>query len=544
MSTKINSRSPFYITATEPTVSEGAFSCTTAGLANFSVESNGTIINPTILKGTIIAQDQTEFDALDTTDSATPRTVNYTIRIPDNFTNTTDGTIICPQTFTQLPPTTCVSSTNNNMAVFTTGSPIGNLTNVSTGSTVSLGSFFSNGSSATITSYEVLNYQGVAIDAVLTGTVPNQTLTFSTSSSCVSGTFKVRARNSVDACITDSNEFTVASACSKSLHCTTQDATTDAVALTGGAVSSTGVVSIPNYTHTGDLTRVNIKTIAGVSNTTDITSDVSVGNPVSALNNTTGSDRQIVLTFRFEVPSGYSNAGAFLDCDDEFTQPATTTPELVCTDDFIRYDGFSIASTGDIITGRASVDVNGVTATFVRATTDISDGAGGFYAAFPEQPNATPRTIKITFVVPSGFSNANSQKTCDVSGFTQPPTSNPCSATNANFFISGDSFTSKRAFCDRTKPYSVNDSVTINSSSTTLLSIAKGNIVCRGTSSTGFDTVDGDNKYFAVTENPSSSGAGNIGASFMVIRIDDNGVITDLDRAINCRTDFGNDNVI
>ena len=542
MSTKINSRSPFYITATEPTVSEGAFSCTTAGLANFSVESNGTIINPTILKGTIIAQDHIEFSPLGASDSATPRTVNYTIRIPDNFTNTTDGTIICPQTFTQLPPTTCVASTNNNMAVF--AGTISPLTNVSTGSTVSLGSFFSNGTSATITSYEVLNYQGVAIDAVLTGTVPNQTLTFSTSSTCVSGTFKVRARNSVDACITDSHEFTVSSACTKSLHCTTQDATTDAVALTGGAVSSTGVVSIPNYTHTGDLTRVNIKTIAGVSNTTDITSDVKAGNAVSALNNTTGSSRTIVLTFRFEVPTGYSNAGAFLDCDDTFTQPATTTPELVCTDDFIRYDGFSIASTGDIITGRGSVDVNGVTATFVRATTDISDGAGGFFAAFPEQQNATPRTIKITFVVPSGFSNANAQKTCDVSGFTQPPTSNPCSVTNANFFISGDSFTAKNGFCDNNKKYSVNDSVTINSSSTTLLSIVQGNIVCRGSSSTGFDTVDGDNKYFAVTENPTSSGAGNIGASFMVIRIDDNGVITDLDRAVNCISDFGNDNIV
>ena len=541
MSTKINSRSPFYITATEPTVAEGAFSCSTAGLTNFSVESNGTIINPNILKGTIIAQDQTEFDELGVSDSATPRTVNYTIRIPDNFTNTTDGTISCPQTFTQLPPTTCVAASNNNMAVFTTGTPIGNLTNVSTGSTVSLGSFFSNGSSATITSYEVLNYQGVAIDAVLTGTVPNQTLTFSTTSTCVSGTFKVRARNSVDACITDSNEFTVASACSKSLHCTTQNSTTDAVALTGGAVSSTGVVSIPNYTHTGDLTRVNIKTIAGVSNTTDITSDVKAGNPVSALNNTTGSDRTIVLTFRFEVPTGYSNAGAFLDCDDTFTQPATTTPELVCTDDFISYHNFSITTTGDILAG--TVDVNGVTATYRRSSTNISDGASGFLDVFPEVTTPTARTIKVTFVV-SGFSNATQERTCDVTGFTQPPTTNPCSATNPNFFISEDSFTAKNGFCDRTKPYSVNNSVTINSSGSTLDDIAEGNIICRGSASLGFDEVRGGNKYFAVTVNPTTNGAGNINASFMVIKIDQDGVITELDKAVNCDSDAGNDNII
>ena len=538
MSTKINSRSPFYITATEPTVAEGAFSCTTAGLSNFSVESNGTIINPLIRKGTIIGQDQTEFAALGASDSSVSRTVNYTIRIPDNYTNTTDGTISCPQTFTQLPPTTCVSG-NNNMAVF--AGTISNLTNVSTGSTVSLGSFFSNGSSATITSYEVLNYQGVAIDAALTGTVPNQTLTFSTSSTCVSGTFKVRARNSVDACITDSNEFTVASACTKALTCTTQDASNDAVALTGGRITSNGVVSIPNYS-AGDLTRVNIKTIAGVSNTTDITSDVRAGNAVSALNNTTGSDRTIVLTFRFEVPTGYSNAGAFLDCDDTFTQPAASTPALVCTDDFISYNGFSIATTGDIITGRGSIDVDGVSATFVRATTDISDGAGGFYAAFPEQQNATPRTIKITFVVPSGFSNATQQLTCDVSGFTQPPTSNPCSATNPEFFISQDFFSAKDGFCDFGNVSTINNPVTINSSGTTLSDLAAGNIVCRGSSSTGFTEIDGNNNYYAISV--TGGNAGNNDSTFAVIRIDDNGVITEIDLKRNCGSDVGNDNIV
>ena len=532
MSTKINSRSPFYITATEPTAVEGAFSCTTAGLANFSVESDGTIINPTILKGTIIAQDHIEFPSLGTTDSATPRTVNYTIQIPDNFTNTTDGTLICPQTFTQLPPTTCVASTNNNMAVF--AGTISNLTNVSTGSTVSLGSFFSNGTSATITSYEVLNYQGVAIDAVLTGTVPNQTLTFSTSSSCVSGTFKVRARNSVDACITDSNDFTVASACTKSLHCTTQDATTDSVALTGGAVSSTGVVSIPVYS-VGNLTRVNIKTIAGVSNTTDITSDVSVGNAVSALNNTTGSSRTIVLTFRFEVPSGYTNSGAFLDCDDTFTQPATTTPELVCTDDIISYHGFRITTNGGIEKGR--VDVNGVTAALLRTTTDQSDGLGGFKSSFDTVTTAQPRNIKVTFLVPSGFSNTGDALTCDVSGSTQPPISNPCDITHPNFLLSVDSFNAKNGFCDRAQPYVINNSVTINSSDTSESSIVEGNIVCHNGS-----TLKGFNQYFAVSA--TGGRAGKRTGTFIVIRIDENGVITDIDRKVNCDSDVGKDNIL
>ena len=90
----------------------------------------------------------------------------------------------------------------------------------------------------------------------------------------------------------------------------------------------------------------------------------------------------------------------------------------------------------------------------------------------------------------------------------------------------------------------MNNSVTINSSGSTLDDITGGNIVCRGTASIGFDTVNGGNKYFAVTENSSGSGAGNISASFMVIRIDENGVITELDRAVNCGSDAGNDNII
>ena len=37
MSTKINARSPFFIEATEPTVTLGIFDCTTANLLNFAV---------------------------------------------------------------------------------------------------------------------------------------------------------------------------------------------------------------------------------------------------------------------------------------------------------------------------------------------------------------------------------------------------------------------------------------------------------------------------------------------------------------------------
>ena len=56
MSTKINARSPFFIEATEPTVTLGIFDCTTANLLNFAVKYQQETYNRTysILNGTII----------------------------------------------------------------------------------------------------------------------------------------------------------------------------------------------------------------------------------------------------------------------------------------------------------------------------------------------------------------------------------------------------------------------------------------------------------------------------------------------------------
>ena len=54
MSTKINARSPFFIEATEPTVTLGIFDCNTANLLNFAVNYQGGITEPTPAKGIII----------------------------------------------------------------------------------------------------------------------------------------------------------------------------------------------------------------------------------------------------------------------------------------------------------------------------------------------------------------------------------------------------------------------------------------------------------------------------------------------------------
>ena len=122
MSTIINARSPFYLTATAPTVSLGTFTCTTAGLSGFAVASDGTVTEPNILRGTIIDRSDTSFAAKNVGDLSQDRTVTYTIRVPDGYTNFSDS-LACPLTATQTAPAAgssgCVPSNNNKMATFT-----------------------------------------------------------------------------------------------------------------------------------------------------------------------------------------------------------------------------------------------------------------------------------------------------------------------------------------------------------------------------------------------------------------------------------------
>ena len=86
MSTKINVRSPFFLDLTAPVQTLGIFTCTTAGLSNFSVASSGFVTNPLLLAGSIVDQTATEFP-INTTGSSISRSVTYTIAIPSNYTN-------------------------------------------------------------------------------------------------------------------------------------------------------------------------------------------------------------------------------------------------------------------------------------------------------------------------------------------------------------------------------------------------------------------------------------------------------------------------
>lgn len=511
MSTKINARSPFYIEATAPTPILGAFTCTTANLTNFSVAPDGTITEPNILKGTIIDRDATSFAALNIGDSSVSRTVNYTIRIPDGYSNTADATISCPQTFTQVAPSaSCDVSTNTNMATFT--GTIADITNLNeTAQTVSLGSFFTQQGGATFKKYVVNRVGSSAIEFSLSGTGVSQTLSFTTASTGVSATFTVTAHNNNDSCTTSSNSFTVTAEATGSLACSDLN-------ITGGSITQAGVITRPSYEAIASIYKVYV----GATDYT--TTDYPA--------NTNTTARTVTLKLYFRVPSGYDNAtpsgstdlNDYLLCTKDVQQAGTQLSALACGDDIIAYSGFRISQQGTIVLDDAQVTVNGVVATGVSATTDT--GA----AKFNEVANATARTIDVTFDIPSGYSNSGTLTCEDAVSLTQPASDNPCIVLGNEYYISNQYFSSRFGFCDNNGVYSITKAVNGT--------IAVGEAVCDN----GVP-FNGGNNYYAQNENPSSSGAGNIGTTFKVIRIDNEGLISEI-HTVQCESDAPFDDAV
>lgn len=508
MSTKINARSPFYIEAVAPTPTLGAFTCDVASLTDFSVAPDGTITEPNILRGTIIDRDQTSFAALSAGDASVSRTVNYTIQIPDGYSNTNDGTISCPQTFTQVAPAAvCDSATNTNMATFS--GTIGNITNLNTtAQTVSLGSFFTQQAGATFKEYEIVRIGSSAIDFTLSGSGASQTLSFTTTSTGVDASFRVIAHNNGDSCTTTSNSFTVTAAATGDLDC-------DDLNLTGGSITQGGAITVPSYSAVGDLYKIYVGAV-------DYTS-------TDYPDNTNTTERTVTLKLYFRVPSSYGNAtpagstdlNDYLLCTKDVQQAGTSLSALACTDDIISYTGFRISTTGDIVISDAQVTVDGTAATIKSVT-----GSNG-ELTFPEVSTKTSRTLDVTFTIPSGYSNTGDLTCEDAVTVQQPPRDIAVSACDIGvekYITQGKKRPAE--FCDYGYVYSARRAISV---SDTGLSI--GTTVCDGR-----QPFNGFGYYYAITDNVTSSAAGAIGATFRLYQIDQFGTILSVvDR--NCQSD-------
>jgi len=546
MSTKINSRSPFYFTATEPTAT-ATFTCTTANLQGFSVSSNGNITEPVPQFGTIIARSHTVFTPpLGVGDSNVSRTVTYTIRIPEGFSNS-GQTIDCDVTTTQIAPTECDPSSNNNMLVFTGTIP--DQTNVSSGSTINLGSFFTLGSSgATFKRYVIKRVGTNSFGTSLSDTTRTATLTFSTSNTCVSGTFYIRAFNNTDACFTDSNTFTVSSVCTDAFDCNVAN-------LRNGILDPTGALIQPDRDG-GDLQDIIIKSINGSTASPAGQSVLSRADQLTHLAYSSGADRTVVLTFKFHVPLGYSNYGSGttdVDCDHTFEQRSSGTISLECSavnegDPFLEFRFFRIGKNGIIQYEQNSVIVNDLNPSggayretvceIVSVTTNISDGGTGFLPIFPKltqaQANASgsAKQIRVTFKVPSTpmtFTNSGQEKTCIITR-NQDVSDNPCTDTGFHLFhITPIGFQIAADFCDNEATHFTNLPVQIKANGPNISDITTGSQVCtnqdtaslrqtlNGTLNTGHPLKFGISRFF--------DQVGKSGSPFFVIEISEQGTV-------------------
>lgn len=505
MSTKINARSPFFIEAVEPTVSLGTFTCTTANLLGFAVNSDGTITNPSILKGTILSRDVDSF-AANTTGSSISRTVNYTILIPVDYPNADDATIICPQTYSQPSQSPQEDPTQNDNCPTFSGT-IPNITNLDeTGSSISLGTYFSPGSDAGIGRYEIIQSGGLGITYELTGTVPNQTLTFATDLTCVSTSITVKAKSSADSCRATSNTFTVTAECpTVTLTCTTDDATNDAIALTGGSIAGDGTINRPSFSNALRIKRIEDE------------NDVDVTDGYSA--NDTVSDRDVTLTFVFDVPDHYTNGGTEIECDKTFTQRPETLPlnNLGCDDDRLVFQGFRIATTGDIVVGESKVLYDGIEADFTVNTLGVGSGS-----TFPVVYSPTDRNIGVDITIPTGYLGVGNTLSCTIPR-QQPPIESDCvtsiqgGVVLRQYYITTIGVIDKCNHCGRveqaTKPVFTNLTV--------------GGIVCdQG------NPFNGGGFWYIGSRRLGGTG-GDVGTSYTVIQIDRFGYIEAVEE-VNC----------
>ena len=102
---KINARSPFYLSYTTPAAPTPEFTCTVANATGFEVDQEGVITEPTLAYGSIKSFTSSDSGFSNgkyaTVSTATTRTVVFKINIPSGFSNTASATIDCTLTASQ-----------------------------------------------------------------------------------------------------------------------------------------------------------------------------------------------------------------------------------------------------------------------------------------------------------------------------------------------------------------------------------------------------------------------------------------------------------
>jgi len=476
---KINARSPFYLNYQTPTEPSPEFTCAIANVKNFSVDQEGVITLPVLDFGKIHETTSSDAGYSDgkyaTVTTNTTRTLTVTINIPPGFSNS--GFLDCDVTTTQPKKVT------TGTAPSCTGGPtkVGTIPNQTLSSgggtaTISLGSYFSGA-----TNYSILNYHRSFVHMSISGS----TLTLTASNTGGTRAVFVRARDSQSNTCTAVQAINVTVNVSASLDCTGAN-------LQGGSISQSGAITKPKANGT-------VGTIKATSGGSAITS-------VSA--NSGSTAQNVTLFFDITVPAGYSNAGSTIECSKTFSQPGVSLPEFDCTQ--LTLTGGGVFTNGTI----KQADTNRGTITKFSPL------------RFAKVSTETPRTITYFITPPSsGYTNSGGSDIQCTDTVTQPPDIPVC-GTNSYFINQGAANSSEDTYCQTTLP---TQAATLVKSTATSLLGATGKTVCY-TNSAGQSTsfLNGGNKYHRIDTFRNYSQLDSSSGGFVLWRINDSGVITEV----------------
>lgn len=376
MSTKINVRSPFYLSYSEPAEPSVELTCELINLTGGSIDQFGVVTLPNAIYGTILSYDCSDSDfsdgKFDTVVTDTDRTITFTIGIPEGFTNLTD-TIDCDLTLTQ-PEFVCTGgvTTNGtipNQSVDTGGDSV----------TVDLTSYFTQGVDP-IQEYIVINTHINYFNAEVEGDI----LTITGTNIGGTKTFYVEATDNDPLTCNATQPIQVTVSAVSTYTCNDSY-------ITGGIVNQDGSIFQP--TANGTITAIK---------------ETSGGTPITSLPaNNTGSFIQHTLYFDITIPSGYTNAGQTIECSKVYYQVSSALPEFTC--EVAGLTNQAITLSGIVVAGLANKGT-------IKGFTPLS---------FPIVSTNTLRTVTYTITAPSGYDNAGEDIECDVV-LTQPAAVSTC----------------------------------------------------------------------------------------------------------------------
>ena len=489
MSTKINVRSPFYLNLTEPVAPTPLFQCGTADIQNLTIDQQGQISQPTTALGTVlsITSSDSDFsnDKFATVTTDTDRDITVRVSIPANYSNSADGFLDCPKIVQQPAFNTGGATPTCTGGVTASGSiPAVTIDVDGDSSSVDLSSYFT--SSDPVSAYSIY----IANQSLVNASVSSNTLTIS--SNAIAGTTNVI----VSATDGGSNTCTASQTIAVTVNAASQTFICSLAGFTGGGIATDGTITKPD-------------SVADVGTIRTTSGDTST-NITSYPANTTGTDRSVTLFFDLTVPTGYSNAGATVECEREFVQDASL-PTFTCTT--ANLSDQRISTSGLVDYGSASLG------SITGHTSSASDFSNGKFA---EVSSDTPRSVTFNVTIPSsGFSNSGSTAlSCPVT-INQPARPNPC---GSNTYKLSTAMPSPSDFC--TGLFTVSKAITSAAASVTT---ALGKQVCQNNA-----PFLGGNFYYAVSINRVSVGTGT--GKFFLWKIDDEGIVRDVATHI-CPTD-------